>query len=226
MAAMRLAENECVPNPARWFCSITQLGLTNCKENNMSTATISNAKPPRKQLSDQLDRLDSILDGLGDGWNGAVAEAAREGTRLAVRDAIVEIMTDPTLRTKLRQATAPEAPDEPAEAERRPGFWMRMKTYANQAVRSVGRMASNAVTAVKSKVKALGQTAAEAARSIRDLGALKTTALVVGLTVATVSFCAPHAASAALSGISSAVAAVAVRVGVWLGRTGRAMSMA
>jgi hypothetical protein len=200
--------------------------LTNCKENKMTTATISNAKPPRKQLSEQLDRLDSILDGLGDGLNGAVAEAAREGTRLAVRDAIFEIMTDTTLRSKLHSATAPETPAEPARADKRPGFWTRMRTCANQAVASVGRMASNAVTAVKGKVRALGQKVAEAARSIRDLGTLKTTALVVGLTVATVSFCAPHAASAALSGISSAVAAVAVRVGVWLGRTGRALSMA
>jgi hypothetical protein len=43
----------------------------------------TNAKPPRKQLSDQLDRLDSILDGLGDGLNGAVADAAREGSLAA-----------------------------------------------------------------------------------------------------------------------------------------------
>jgi hypothetical protein len=190
----------------------------------MNAATISNAKPPRKQLSDQLDRLDSILDGLGDGLNGAVAEATREGTRLAVRDAIVEIMTDSTLRTKLHQATAPETPAQPASADKGPGFWKRMKTYANQAVGSVGRVASSAVTAVKDKVRALGQTAAEAARSIRDLGTLKTTALVVGLTVAAVSFCAPHAASAALSGISSAVAAVAVRVGAWMARSRRVMA--
>jgi hypothetical protein len=223
---MRHTGTACQRESARSFDSLTHSLLTNYKENAMNAATISNAKLPRKQLSDQLDRLDSILDGLGDGLNGAVAEAAREGTRLAVKDAVVEIMTDPTLRTKLHQATAPETPAEPAEAETRPGFWKRMKTYANQAVGSVGRMASSAVTAVKSKVRALGQTAAEAARSIRDLGTLKTTALVVGLTVAAVSFWAPHAASAVLSGISSAVAAVAVRVGVWMGRTGRALSMA
>ncbi len=72
----------------------------------MNAATIANDKPTRKQLSDQLDRLDSILDALSDGLNGAVADAAREGTRLAVKDAIVEIMTDPTLRAKLHQASA------------------------------------------------------------------------------------------------------------------------
>jgi hypothetical protein len=192
----------------------------------MTTATIPNVKPPRKQLSDQLDRLDSILDGLGDGLNEAVAEASREGTRLAVRDAIVEIMTDPTLRTKLRQATTPETLAEPVHANEKPGFWKRMKTYTGQAVESVGRMASSAMTAVKDKVRALSQTATETARSIRDLGTLKTTVLVVGLTVAVVSFMSPHAASAALSGISSGVAVGAVRLGVWLGRTRRALFIA
>jgi hypothetical protein len=221
---MRHTETACQPEPTRSFDFITYSRLTHYKENPMSTATISNAKPPRKQLSDQLDRLDSILDGLSDGLNSAVAEATREGTRLAVRDAVVEMMTDPALRSKLHHATAPETPVELARAERTPGFWRRMKTYANQAVNSVGRTASSAMAAVKSKVRALGQKVAEAARSIRDLGTLKTTALVVGLTVATLSFCAPHAASAALSGISSAVAAVAVRVGAWMARPRGAMA--
>jgi hypothetical protein len=200
--------------------------LANHKEKNVSTATILNAKPPRKQLSDQLDRLDSILDGLGDGLNGVVADAAREGTRFAVRDAIVEIMTDPTLRTKLNQATTLETPAEPAKANEKPGFWKRMKTYMGQAVEFVGRVASSAMTMVKDKVSALRQKAAETIQSIRGLGTLKTMALVVGLTLAVVSFLAPHVASAALSGISSAVAVVAIRVGVWMGRTHRALSMA
>jgi len=192
----------------------------------MSTPTISNAKLPRKLLSDQLDRLDSILDGLGEGLNGAVADAAREGIRLAVRDAIVEIMTDATLRAKLHNASVPETPTEPAHENEKPGFWKRMKTYTAQAAESVGRLASSAATAVKARVRVLSQKAAETVQSIRDLGTLKTTVLVVALTVAVVSYLAPHAASAALSGISSAVAVVAVRLGVWLGRTRRALLIA
>jgi hypothetical protein len=192
----------------------------------MSTPTISNAKLPRKQLSDQLDRLDSILDGLGEGLNGAVADAAREGTRLAVRDAIVEIMTDAALRAKLHNASVPETPAEPTRENEKPGFWKRMKTYTAQAVESVGRMASSATTAVKARARVLSQKAVETVQSIRDLGTLKTTVLVVALTVAVVSYLAPHAASAALSGISSAVAVVAVRFGVWLGRTRCALLLA
>jgi hypothetical protein len=183
----------------------------------MNTATIPNAKAPRKQLSDQLDRLDSILDVIGDGLTGAVAEAARDGTRLAVRDAIVEILTDATLRTKLHQATTPETPAEPVHANNKTGFWKRIKTYAGQAVEAFKCMASNGMTAVKDKARVLSQKASETVHSIRDLGTLKTTVLVAALTVAVVSYLAPHAISAAVSGISTAVAVVAVRFGVRLG---------
>ena len=75
----------------------------------MSATTTTNGRPQRKQLADQLDRLDAILDCLADGLNQAVADAAREGTRLAVKDAIVEIMTNPDLRALLA-SHAPAAP--------------------------------------------------------------------------------------------------------------------
>ena len=67
----------------------------------MSATDTMNGKPQRKQLADQLDRLDGIIDALAAGLNQAVADAAREGTRLAVKDAIVEIMTNPELRALL-----------------------------------------------------------------------------------------------------------------------------
>ena len=54
----------------------------------MTATTVSNAMPRRKQLSDQLDRLDSILDALSDGLNGAVIEpltATAEATARLLR---------------------------------------------------------------------------------------------------------------------------------------------
>src|SRR5687767_15125582 len=108
----------------------------------MSAASVGNTKPQRRQLSDQLDRLDGILDALSEGLNGAVADAAREGTRLAVKDAIIEIMTDPTLRARLHEATAPEPAPAPAE---KPGFWTRLKARAGQAAAAVADTASRLV---------------------------------------------------------------------------------
>src|SRR6185436_2433553 len=98
----------------------------------MTTATVTNGRPARKQLSDQLDRLDSILDALAEGLPGAVADACREGARQAVKDAVVEILTNPELRGLLAGMTPaappeppPAPPPEPAPAK--PGFWARMK---------------------------------------------------------------------------------------------------
>src|SRR5436190_24136408 len=105
----------------------------------MSTTT-TNGRPQRKQLADQIDRLDSILDGLSEGLNEAVADAVRDGTRLALKDALIEIMTDPTLRSKLRQAAAPEA-TEPAK----PGFWDRMKAHVSATTQAVKNAAGAAV---------------------------------------------------------------------------------
>lgn len=70
------------------------------------TETI-NGRPKRKQLSEQLDRLDGIIDALAEGLNKAVADAAREGTRLAVKDAILEIISNPELRALLASSTPP-----------------------------------------------------------------------------------------------------------------------
>jgi hypothetical protein len=60
--------------------------------------SVTNHRPQRKQLADQLDRLDQILDGLAEGLNDAVADACREGARRAVQEAVVEIQTNPDRR--------------------------------------------------------------------------------------------------------------------------------
>jgi hypothetical protein len=55
----------------------------------MMTATSSAAKGlQRKTLADQLDRLDQILDGLGEALTAAVAQAVTEGVAAAVTQLI------------------------------------------------------------------------------------------------------------------------------------------
>lgn len=53
-----------------------------------ATAAMTNGKPARKQLADQLDRLDSLIDCLAEGLNQAVADACRDGARAAVREGL------------------------------------------------------------------------------------------------------------------------------------------
>src|SRR6476661_6562274 len=59
---------------------------------NIMSVLNCNDRPQRKQLSDQLDRLDSMLDGLSEALNESVAEASREGVRLAVKEAVIELL--------------------------------------------------------------------------------------------------------------------------------------
>jgi hypothetical protein len=84
------------------------------------TKTLEMNGPTRKTLASQLDRLDSILDGLSVGLNDAVAQAVREAVGLAVQEAVqavlAELLTNPALREQLQIPAVAEAapPDDPA----------------------------------------------------------------------------------------------------------------
>jgi hypothetical protein len=197
------------------------------KEFAMTMQTVQNHKAPRKQLSDQLDRLDSILDTLSEALNGAVADAAREGTRLALKDAVVEIMTDPTLRAKLHQASAPDTPDQ--TTARSGSILARIKARVGEAAKGVGRWVSNLAERGKARARQLARTACETLQAVRGLGSMRNLALVglgAGATLAVVGLVAPHAVAAGLSGVCGGVAAVAVQIGVWTRRTVRALTAA
>jgi hypothetical protein len=74
----------------------------------MSTDTLNSA--PRKQLADQIDRLDHILDGLGDAIPAVVGDAVRQAVRDGVQAAIAEILTNRDLLDALRPQTPTEVP--------------------------------------------------------------------------------------------------------------------
>jgi hypothetical protein len=219
-----------IPNhPIPVTCLLSQPSLSfQVKEESMNTTTMTNDKRPRKQLSDQLDRLDELLDTLGNGLNDAVAEAAREGTRLAVKDAVVEMMTDPTLRARLHQATAPEPAAEPTRPQKKAGFWSRLKIRAGEALQSLGRLAANVASNALHGAKAVATTVVDAVRSVRCLGRLTAQAAAVsaaGVAVAVARYVAPQAVVAVWSSIRGAAAVLASQLGGWAQRTARALSM-
>ena len=196
----------------------------------MSETATMNGKPQRKQLADQLDRLDSIIDALAEGLNGAVADACREGTRLAVKDAIVEILTNPELRAMLvphaavPAAKTPATPPEP----KKPGLWSRIKATVAAAKNAAVAFAAKVraavaakVAAVTTTVAALGAAAGEAPPVRRAL----TVALGVGLLVALACYQMPEAASAAVAGIGAAATTVFAQAGAWLRRAGRRVGL-
>jgi cell division septum initiation protein DivIVA len=115
------------------------------------TATMTNGRP-RKQLSDQLERLDeqlqrhdAILDALSEGLNGAVADATKEGTKEAVTAAVIELLTNGDLRAALHRASAPEG-------EAKVSGWERLKGRVRQATEKVKAVATVVATAIVARV--------------------------------------------------------------------------
>jgi hypothetical protein len=82
----------------------------------MATTTLNNG--PRKTLASQLDRLDTILDGLADNLNEAVAVAAadsmKEIVNVAVQEAVhaalFEVLSNGELRKRLANQPADAQP--------------------------------------------------------------------------------------------------------------------
>jgi len=108
----------------------------------MTTKTSPNGQS-RKQLSDQLDRLDAVLDNLSDHLNEAVAGAVQQAVGLAVERAVqgvlTELVSNPAVREMLaRNADADATPSQQPRQEgvdRPSSPWDR----AGQRVRAAGR---------------------------------------------------------------------------------------
>jgi hypothetical protein len=81
------------------------------KENTMTAMMSDNGRTQRKTLARQIDRLDSVLDGLAEALNGSVATAVKEVVgqvvREAVETAVREVLSNPEL---LRAALAKHEP--------------------------------------------------------------------------------------------------------------------
>ena len=71
-----------------------------------------NGSAPRKQLSEQLDRLDNIIDALDEGLKGAVADAVREAVAVAVQEAVQavvrELLGNPDVLRAVAAAAQPQ----------------------------------------------------------------------------------------------------------------------
>lgn len=88
----------------------------------MSTTIESNGRPTvqRKSLASQLDRLDGIIDTLGDGLNTAIADAVKDAVTVAVQQAVKavlrEVLTRPELLRSLIASNTPIQAAAPVQA--------------------------------------------------------------------------------------------------------------
>jgi hypothetical protein len=195
----------------------------------MNTAT-RNGTPQRKQLSDQLDRLDGIIDCLADGLSDAVRDAVKEGTATAIQQILLEVVNNPTTRELLRQTLGAE-PAKPSEAvtapiadaavpvTRKASFLARCKRSAVNTARKVASLPGKLFARAKSLFrKAKGLT-----RQLNIAWQLKKAAVLglgIGAAVAAVSLWS-HPLASVLSGIGAAATAFAVQLGLWCRATAR-----
>jgi hypothetical protein len=95
----------------------------------------------KKTLAFQLDRLDSILDGLAEALNGAVAEAVKETVGKAARDAV---------KVALDEAMAQVAVEKP-KATTNPvaNFWTKAKAKVSSMISQVKNVAFGTCQKVK-----------------------------------------------------------------------------
>lgn len=174
---------------------------------------------PRRQLSDQIDRLDEVINGLEEYLPVAVADAARDGLRRAVHDVAAEIAGDPAILDKLRAAlgTTSVAPSPP-----RPSAWTRLKAVvrnaAAKAAAAVGLVRHTVTTGVgatlsKTKARVAGWTLLTL-----PVKSILAVSLTIGVAAAIVTLASPPAVAALLSGLGAAVTSAAIQVGRWLRR--------
>ena len=182
------------------------------------SATATNSKPARKQLADQLDRLDSLIDTLGAGLNQAVADACREGARAAVREVLVELISNPDLMAAVRSTvpTAPTPNDEPPSPPAKPpvtpaakSFWGRVKATVKKAGQAVTGAARTLVKSVSGAVK----PATDALKLTGTTRKVVAVALGVGLTAGMVSLICPTWLGALLAAATGVGAVAAAQVG-------------
>ncbi|HVK16469.1 MAG TPA: hypothetical protein VM533_05935 [Fimbriiglobus sp.] len=125
------------------------------------SAAVTNGRPQRKQLSDQIAKLEALLDGLAEGLNDAIADACKEGTRAAVKEAIAEVLSNPDLRTLIR----PSAP-EPDTTSPRPSFWSRIKATVAELKAAVATVLDRAASAVTAQCRSAGEVVTTATRTL------------------------------------------------------------
>jgi hypothetical protein len=131
--------------------------------------TVTNGRA-RKSLAEQIDRLDSILDGLSEALQGAVAEAVTEAVGLAVKEAVrcvlAEVLTSPEFLERLRQVAAGSSPTPVTMAPRGSSLFRRCLSRAStwaldrlgdarQAVAAAASLISRSVSHAGRYVQAL-----------------------------------------------------------------------
>ena len=181
----------------------------------MSTTKVNADGQERKTLASHLDRLDQILDTLGEGLNEAVAQAVQQAVELAVRagvhqgvrSALAEVLSSPEVLAVLRAAAAPAAGAQPAPAvPPRPG---RLWGWARAGLRK----AHSTLGAALGRARRVASAAWSGVSLLRPVWGQLLVALGVGAAVGAGAYFAGPYVAAAAGRLAGVLSTLAVRAG-------------
>ena len=195
----------------------------------------TNGRMPRKNLSDQLDRLDRILDGLDGALAGAITEAVKDAVSTSVAEAVrvtlIEIVTNPDVIALFRGGI-PAAPQATSESNPKVPSRVTLVDRIRQGISAAWKWSLT-------KVKAVGQAITSRARNIRAgvVGGVRKVnmiwrlkrplliALGVGSVMGTVAYASSPWMAAVLSGIAATGATLGAQLALWTRRLFAGFSM-
>ena len=155
----------------------------------------------RKSLSEQIDRLDTILDGLAEALNGAVADAVTQAVGLAVKEAVqtvlTEVLSNPDLRAQF-QGSAVAPANTPVAGPPR----------ARSIMNRVGKTVTRLVTWCSVRLRALRQVSRRIVQQVRWV------ATDLAARVSSLRLLVPPLAAALVLGVATGIAAYCA--GPWL----------
>jgi hypothetical protein len=194
-----------------------------------------NGNPPRKSLAQQLDRLDSILDGLDQGLSGAISDALKEIVPTVVAETLkatlLEIVTNPDILALLRGNLPPASPPsaEPQPPAQRPTAIARVgQAFVNAWAWSLKKTAA-AGRAIASPVRNAYHGAVATYRQINAIWHLRRPimiSLAVGAAVGVVvGYLAAPWLAGVVSGVGAMSATMSAQIAVWTRRLFGGLSM-
>jgi hypothetical protein len=196
------------------------------------TATLNNnnvSSRQRRSLNDTIGHLDQMIDGLSEAIPGTIRDTLQETVGAAitegVRAALLEIVTNPDVLTRLRGSlpTPPPLAVPLASVTPHSSLLRTLLTKVCSGVATVARWSKNAALAVTSTMAdgtraVLNKLAAlrERLRSLRHARRPLLLALVVGALAVAITLVAPTWVAAIVSGLGGAGVTLAVQAGLWL----------
>jgi hypothetical protein len=184
------------------------------------TTTANTNGNVRKSLAEQIDRLDSMLDGLAENLNDAVAAAVKEAVGLAVREAIqgivTEVLSHPELVARL---VGNVAPANAAVPQTRTPVTTHVRESARRACSWIGSKLSSAAASIGQFPSTLSHGLTSSWARLQFLRRFKfqlLLAVAAGSAAGVAAYFAGPWLAVAASAVGGFATTLAVHTGLWL----------